>query len=102
MKKSIRNLATSVDQSKILVVSDDLRIYLIDIEKGEVAANGFYEGHLDLITGIDSIPDSLNFVTWSTNQLFGQNGQALGPPQRTGRHYRNHRRHSALGCQVRS
>jgi len=64
MKKSIRNLAVTVDQSKILVVSDDLRIYLVDIEKEEISANGFYEGHLDLITGIDSISDSLNFVTW--------------------------------------
>ena len=64
MKKLIRNFAVTADHSKILVVSDDLRIYLVDIEKEEIAAIGFYEGHLDLITGIESIPDSLTFVSW--------------------------------------
>ena len=67
MKKSIRNFAAGIDHSKIFVVSDDLRIYLIDLEKNAVAADGFYEGHLDLVTGIDAIPDSLNFLTWFDN-----------------------------------
>ena len=64
MKKSIRNLAVGIDQSKIFVVSDDLRIYLIDLEKNHATAEGFYEGHLDLITGIDTIPNGLTFATW--------------------------------------
>ena len=66
-KKSIRNLAVGVDHSKIFVVSDDLRIYLVDLEKNTVTADGYYDGHLDLVTGIVAIPDSLTFSTWSCN-----------------------------------
>ena len=62
--KYIRHLQTGIDTSKLIIATDDCKVYIYDLEKRTLAANGILEGHVDLITGLDTFKNQLSIVTW--------------------------------------